>query len=407
MNKIVIIEDPNFYQRLIDLKIITPNKDREIKISQLKKVKELDLSNTKICSLQELVYFERLQKLNLSNGNLETLDLSKNLELRIVQVSGNKLRQLNIENLKKLHCLHVDGALEQLIFPNESELFELALSCKKLKTLDLHSCKKLKVLNISGSKLTHLDLSAQSLIYLNLKGNRLKSLDLSKQVELEYVNAMDNQINDCVFLPTSSLHFVLLGGNPIKTEDLQHDSAFSNVHFSESSGSSIFRNYQSYFLITAQRILIELKRKCIENGTPSIFCADLELYNLYDLLRKYDHKRRFYRYENGLIILTEPIVNYLGHLGFLDSYDSLLFRAENFSYSEAKQTYYQEVSSLDINNFPHEIELKIAGRIIVFEAEEIALTSDRGIPHELAFVRYTEIIVGKVRAFRSIVIWND
>jgi hypothetical protein len=301
----------------------------------------------------------------------------------------------------------VDGALEQLIFPDESELFELSLSCKKLKILDLHSCKKLKVLNISGSKLTHLDLSAQSLIYLNLKGNRLKSLDLSKQVELEYVNAIDNQINDCVFLPNSSLRFVLLGGNPIKTEDLQHDPAFSNVHFSESSGSSIFRNYESYFLITIRRTLEELKRKCIENGYSPIFCADLELHDLYDLLRKYDRKRRFYRYENGLIILTEPIINYLGHLDFLDSYNSLLFSAENFNYSETKRTYYQEASALDLDDFPLGVELKIAGRIIEFDVEEIAFTSDGGIPNDIAFVRYTEIIVGKVRAFRSIVIWND
>jgi hypothetical protein len=407
MYKTVVIDDSNFYQRLVDLKITTPTKDRVVKLSQLKKVKELDLSNTKAFSVKELVYFKRLQKLNLSNGNLEKLDLSKNFELRIVKVSGNKLRQLNIENLKKLHCLHVDGALEQLIFPDESELFELSLSCKKLKTLDLHSCKKLKALNISGSKLTHLDLSAQSLIYLNLKGNRLKSLDLSKQIELEYVNAIDNKINDCVFLPTSSLHFVLLGGNPIKTEDFQHDPAFSIVHFSESSESLIFRDYQSYFLITIRKTLNELKRKCIEDGTPPILCEDLKLYDLYHLLRKYDRKRRFYRYENGLIILTEPILNYLGHLGFLDSYDSLLFSAENFSYTEDKRTFHQEASSLDINNFPQRIELKIAGRIIVFEAEEIAFTSDGGIPDELAFVRYTEIIIGKVRAFRSIVIWND
>jgi uncharacterized protein YjbI with pentapeptide repeats len=404
MNKTAIIEDPNFYQRLIDLKIITPNKDREIKISQLKKVKELDLSNTKIYSVKELVYFERLQKLNLSNGILETLDLSKNLELRIVQVSGNKLRLLNIENLKKLHCLHVDGALEQLIFPDKSELFELALSCKKLKTLDLHSCKKLKILNISGSKLTHLDLSAQSLIYLNLKGNRLKSLDLSKQVELEYVNAIDNQINDCVFLPNSSLRFVLLGGNPIKTEDLQHDPAFSNVHFSESSGSSIFRNYESYFLITIRRTLDELKRKCVEDGTHPNICADLEFYNLCELLRKYDRKRRFYRYEQGLIILTHMIINYLR---FLHRYDSPQFSAENFTYSDAERTYYQEASSLDLDDFPLGVELKIAGRIIEFDVEEIAFTSDGGIPNDIAFVRYTEIIVGKVRAFRSIVIWND
>lgn len=403
VKKTLIIQDLNFYRRLVDLKIVPAHPNREAPVALLRKVKELDLSDARIRSVEELVYFDRLQTLNLLNNRLEELDLSQNTALRTVLVSGKKLRRLELGDLKKLHCLHVGGPLEQLMLPEGNELFELSVTDTKLRLLDLSVCKELRVLNVSRNRLTHLDISAQSLIYLNVKGNRLKKLDLTGQLQLEYVNAIGNQLRECVCSATEALQFLLLEDNPMDTEQLQKDPAFSHVKFTDPH--PMRRDTYQWYVTTALIAIAEEERRCVAGGASYHFCADMMKGSLYTLLRKYDSKRRLYRYERGMIVLTFPVIGFLNFMYQDVEYPK--FRAEELDYSEEKRTYFQEASALGLDDFPDQVVLMIRGRSVTFDADEVALTSDQGFPNEMGWVRYIERITGKVRAQRAVVIWND
>ena len=289
------------------------------------------------------------------------------------------------------------------MLPEGNELFELSVTDTKLRLLDLSVCKELRVLNVSRNRLTHLDISAQSLIYLNVKGNRLKKLDLTGQLQLEYVNAIGNQLRECVCSATEALQFLLLEDNPIDTTQLQKDPAFSTVKFTDPYPMS--RDTYQWYVTTALIAIAEEERRCVAGGGSHHFCADMMKGSLYTLLRKYDSKRRLYRYERGMIVLTFPVMGFLNFLYQDVEYPE--FRAEELDYSEEKRTYFQEASALDLDDFPDQVELMIRGRSVTFDADEVALTSDQGFPNELGWVRYIERITGKVRAQRAVVIWND
>ncbi len=79
--------DPNF-EICVREKISNPS-DKWVKISELLKIKELNLSNKDISNLDGLEYFLNLERINLSNNNISDLRLLKNLP---------KLIYINIEN---------------------------------------------------------------------------------------------------------------------------------------------------------------------------------------------------------------------------------------------------------------------------------------------------------------------
>lgn len=403
MKKTIVIHDSNFYNRLVDLKIIPVHPDREAPVSLLRKVKELDLSDAHIHSAKELVYFVRLRTLNLLYNNIEELDLSQNIELRTVMVSGKKLRRLYLANLMKLHYLFVNGPIDNLELPEGNSLFELSVTGTKLFELNIRPCRQLRVLDASHNRLTHLDLSSQSLIYLNVKSNRLKKLDLSGQSQLEYVNAIENRLQECVCPSKKALRYLLLEGNPIDTKTLQRDSSCSAVQFSDPYPMRR-DTYQSY-VNNALLDLRDAEMRCIADGSSPHFCSDIMRGELYDFLRKYDAKRLLYRYKEGMVVLSYRVVFFLDLLNQQESYPVL--REEDFDYIDLKQTYFQEASALGLFDFPEEIELIIQGRSVTFEGDEVAFTSSYGVPNEFGYVRYIERITGKIRAQRALVIWND
>ncbi|MEH7388361.1 leucine-rich repeat domain-containing protein, partial [Bacillus sp. JJ1521] len=65
-----------------------------IKISELYKIKELDLSNKGISNLDGLEYFLNLERLNLSNNSISDFRLLMKLpKLKQVNIEGNPLEE--------------------------------------------------------------------------------------------------------------------------------------------------------------------------------------------------------------------------------------------------------------------------------------------------------------------------
>jgi hypothetical protein len=258
-------------------------------------------------------------------------------------------------------------------------------------------------LDASHNRLRALDVTGCSLLYLQVEQNRLLSLDLKGQRELEYVNANGNQLDQFEIPHTSTLRYVLLGGNEEFMDYLQHQPEFSTVQFTDSHPAA--RNSFQWYFFKAMKEVAEEERICRASGSDYHFCADMMKMRLYDLLRKYDRKRRLYRYEKGMMVLTFPVICMLNLLYQEESHPE--YDESQFDYSVTKRMYYQEASMWDMDDFPAELVLIVKGREIIFDSDEVAFTSVNGFPEELGYVRYIERITGKKRAQRSMVIWND
>ena len=187
----------------------------------------LDLSNRKLNNLEGLEVFTNLTKLDCSNNQLTSIDLSELANLEELICSGNSLASLDFTgapNIKILNCsecfglvsrsrsfsnggldltglpyleeLYCDGNdLLQLNVRNNPELSIIECNDNSLMQLDVTSNEKLTQLNCYSNKLTTIDISHNPLLEtLNLSNNMLAAIDLSANKLLKDLDVSGNSI---------------------------------------------------------------------------------------------------------------------------------------------------------------------------------------------------------------------
>lgn len=77
-------------------------------LSDVKNIKELDVSNSNITSLAGIEYFASLEQLNCSHNKLTELDLAKNINLKTIDVSCNELKTLDLSHNPLVTEVNVD-----------------------------------------------------------------------------------------------------------------------------------------------------------------------------------------------------------------------------------------------------------------------------------------------------------
>ncbi|MFK5982365.1 MAG: hypothetical protein QM499_05565 [Flavobacteriaceae bacterium] len=168
-NSIVIIPDANFKEALImyDNPVIDTNNDGEIQVSEAEVIFELWVINKGIRNLQGVEAFKNIDKLYASsNGDLDTMDLTENKELEVLDVSFTELASLNLtENfkLRELDCFSC-SFLATLTYPtNGGVLEDINLSNTILTTINTSLLPELKYVACRNTKVTELDFSDNSL----------------------------------------------------------------------------------------------------------------------------------------------------------------------------------------------------------------------------------------------------
>jgi len=119
------IPDPIF--KAYCLSNLDRNKDGNISVSEVGKIKELDISGNKIKSLEGIQCFISLAKLECAGNELTEIDLSKNKNLIYLDCSYNiPLATLDVSHnlkLKHLHCIYT--AISTLDVSKNLDLIEL------------------------------------------------------------------------------------------------------------------------------------------------------------------------------------------------------------------------------------------------------------------------------------------
>ncbi|MBS7230291.1 T9SS type A sorting domain-containing protein [Flavobacterium psychroterrae] len=103
----VLLPDPNFEQKLIDLGIDTDGLNGKITTANITAITSLDLSNSNIQNLTGIEYFTALTFLDCSDNQLKTLDVSKNLALETLNASSNQITTLDFSKNTKLKIVYI------------------------------------------------------------------------------------------------------------------------------------------------------------------------------------------------------------------------------------------------------------------------------------------------------------
>ena len=194
----VQINSTNFPDSAFRTEISTFDLDGNGSLSatEIKKVKELDVSGKKIKKVNGIEFFTSLKILNCSQNALTSLNISANTALEELHCAWNQLTSLDVSNNTALTYLSCESnALKTLDVKNNTKLEALFCEDNSLKTLDVSHNPDLHDLSCEGNLLTKLDVSKNTeLEYLYCTNNLLTSLDVSKNQSLYALFCFGNQI---------------------------------------------------------------------------------------------------------------------------------------------------------------------------------------------------------------------
>ncbi len=136
-----------------------------------------------------------LVRLSLDITDVETLDVSKNSKLAILNISQSKIRNIDLSHnalLQEFYCSHYGSYNEEY----------------KLSSIDVSHNLELLRLFCSGNLLTSIDVSQNSkLINLNCSNNLLKGIDVSANKDLVTLDISNNYM-DFASIPSNSINWI-------------------------------------------------------------------------------------------------------------------------------------------------------------------------------------------------------
>ena len=236
---------------------IDANNDGEIQQSEAWQVKELNVSDKYLFSLEGIQYFTNLTVLRCGSTQLTNLDVSNNLALNVLDCGmtnflnplgqitnlnvsnninlkelncfGNQLTSLNVSNniaLTKLIC--GQNPLTTLNVNNNTALTELSCQNNQLTTLNVSSNSTLEVLDCGYNQLTSLNVSNNTaLISLLCYWNLLSSLDVSNNTALIHLKCSENQLTNLNVNNNTALTSLKCYNNQLTSLNVSNNTALT------------------------------------------------------------------------------------------------------------------------------------------------------------------------------------
>jgi len=194
----VVFEDANFKAYCVTN--FDKNGDGEISMAEAKDIIVIDIDTYNVSSLQGIENMPNLRRLfchgKSDKGKLTSLDVSHNMELRIIVCYDNRLTSLDVSNniyLARLECQ--DNQLTSLDVSNNTALEDLDCYGNQLTSLDVSNNTGLVTLYCYSNQLTSLDFSKNTALWwVQCYNNQLTSLDVSNNTALEELNCYGNQL---------------------------------------------------------------------------------------------------------------------------------------------------------------------------------------------------------------------
>lgn len=226
----VTIPDANFKAALIADGVDT-NNDGEIQVSEAEAVTQMDVSNENISSLEGILSFNNLQKLDCSRNNLTVLNVTSLGSLQEINCVRNELTTLDISGLANLQILN-SGAnkLSSINLANLPSLLEFECQNNEITSLDLSGAPNLTAIFCRFNEITTLDVSMLSnLVTLWCARNELTSLNVLGLANLEDLNCALNNLTGLDLSGLNSLKKLSFENNQITSSNLVNLHTLSNL----------------------------------------------------------------------------------------------------------------------------------------------------------------------------------
>ncbi|MHC0444243.1 RCC1 domain-containing protein [Flavobacterium sp. 3-218] len=265
-----LIPDPNFEQKLINLRLDSGIIDGKVPTSNINTLKSLDVSNSNISDLTGIQDFVSLTNLNCSQNSLKALNVNKNTALIVLNCNNNQIAALDVSNntaLTELICY--SNKLTSLDVKANTALTKLDSGSNQYTTLDVSSNTALTFLGCNTSQLTSLDVSNNTaLTLLDCRENKIKALDVSNLTALKELYCQSNQLKDLDVSKNKSLELINCSKNQLTTLDISaHPSAIGLYANSNQLTSLNLKNGNN---INFQLLYLNLK------NNPNLSCIQVD-----------------------------------------------------------------------------------------------------------------------------------
>ncbi|KAA1244898.1 T9SS type A sorting domain-containing protein [Aquimarina sp. RZ0] len=224
----IVFTDINFKNALLNhAPAIDTNGDGIINTEEAEEVTRLDLKNSNITDLTEIKYFINLTYLEISNNQLENLDITKNTKLGTLYCNSNKLSTLDLSQNLYLSTLFLfKNKLTSLDISNNTNLYHLQVANNNLSSLDLLNSINLRFLDIQSNPLTTIDVSKnRELTNLTIGNNELVSLDVTQNINLTALTIERNALTSLDISQNIKLKSLSINNTLIESLDV-----FQNVN---------------------------------------------------------------------------------------------------------------------------------------------------------------------------------
>lgn len=188
------IPDDNFEQALIDLGYDDVLDDYVI-TANLSEIIQLDLNQTGVQNLTGLAAFLNLEWLMLDNRTsglvpLDNINVTQNLNLEILLLPGNNLKEIDLSKNIKLRGLDLESnQVESIDLSNNQDLQSIVLFGNKIKDLDLSKNERLELYILSNNQLESLNLKNGN------NKNFAESVELSGNPNLQCIQVDDAEFS--------------------------------------------------------------------------------------------------------------------------------------------------------------------------------------------------------------------
>ncbi|MFA5619801.1 MAG: T9SS type A sorting domain-containing protein [Weeksellaceae bacterium] len=211
-----LIPDPNFELFLENNGMgdgVTGN--GQVLTANIENVTELDAGQAGINDFTGIEDFVSLEFFNGSYNPITSIDLSLNINLKILGLAFTALTTLELSNNLNLeHLVTFGSPISSMIIGNKPNLKIAEIYENQLTTIDLSQCPVLETLYIQGNFLTELDISQNpELETLWCHINELQALDTSQNPELAVLFTGHVNISHYDFSQNPNLYFFSGGYN--------------------------------------------------------------------------------------------------------------------------------------------------------------------------------------------------
>lgn len=243
--------------------------------------------------------FTNLEKLDVQNNNLWSIDISRNLKLRELVCGNNQLNSLDLKSnsaLEELWCFN--NQLNELDLSGNAALVILECSRNQLITLDLSNNPGLRFLNCSYNKLQSIDVTKnKALEFLQVgsiryypvleETNQLTSLDVSNNTILRELNCSHNQITHLDLSNNLVLKYFFCADNQLTSLDVSNNTRLEEFSCSNNLISQLDLSYNTAIREISLNDLPLLGKVCVWElpfpftgdglniaGSPNIYFTD-------------------------------------------------------------------------------------------------------------------------------------